>query len=121
MDIARWSRWNIYLQPQNSTNTPGTRGWSKLRERTLAIQKKRAKIIFFCKKIKITYFFLLISSSYAKILGETNFQPREFPRSGSKASDGKEEKKKRERKKVGNNNGKLRIAKTTSGGARKAA
>ena len=27
-----------------------------------------------------------ISSSYAKILGETNFQPREFPRSGSKTT-----------------------------------
>ena len=32
-----------------------------------------------------------ISSIYAKILGETNFQPREIPRSGSKAKDGKEE------------------------------
>ena len=31
-----------------------------------------------------------ISSSYAKILGETNFRTREFPRSGSKAKDGKE-------------------------------
>ena len=29
-----------------------------------------------------------ISSSYAKILGETNFQPRKFPQSGSKAKDG---------------------------------
>ena len=28
-----------------------------------------------------------ISSSYAKILEETNFQPREFPLSGSKAKD----------------------------------
>ena len=44
-----------------------------------------------------------ISSSYAKILGETNFQPREIPRSGSKAKDGKEREK--ERPKVGNNNG----------------
>ena len=33
---------------------------------------------------------LHISSSYAKILGETNFQPWEFPRSGSKATDVKE-------------------------------
>ena len=32
--------------------------------------------------------------SYAKIVGEINIQPREFPRSGSKAKDG--EKKKRE-------------------------
>ena len=41
------------------------------------------------------------SSNYAKILGETNFQPSEFPRSGSKAKDGKE-RKKEERLKVGN-------------------
>ena len=37
----------------------------------------------------------LVSSSYAKIRGETNFCTREIPRSGSKAKDG--EKKKRER------------------------
>ena len=60
-----------------------------------------------------------ISSSYAKILGETNFHTREFPRSGSKAKDGEREKK--ERLNYGNNNGQLRIANTTSGGARKAA
>ena len=34
---------------------------------------------------------MAISSSYAKILGEINFQPREFPRSGSKEEDVKEE------------------------------
>ena len=51
------------------------------------------------------------------------FQPREFPRSGSKAKDVKErKKKKRERRaKVGNNNGQLRIANVTLGGASKAA
>ena len=43
-----------------------------------------------------------ISSSYAKILKETNFHAREIPRSGSKAKDGKEEEK---RPKVGDNNG----------------
>ena len=32
-----------------------------------------------------------ISSSYAKMLEETNFQPREFPRSGSKVKDIEEE------------------------------
>ena len=41
-----------------------------------------------------------ISSSYAKILGETNFQPRENPRSGSKAKDGKEKREKKDRKLV---------------------
>ena len=38
---------------------------------------------------------LHISSSYAKILGEIDFQPREIPRSGSKAKYGKEEEKRR--------------------------
>ena len=56
------------------------------------------------KKTKITkneYIFWHISSSYAKILGETNFQPWEIPRSGSKAKDGKErENKKRDQKLV---------------------
>ena len=36
-------------------NTPGTRGWSTLRDRTLAVPKKRAKFSFFWyKNIKIT-------------------------------------------------------------------
>ena len=39
-----------------------------------------------------------ISSSYAKILGETNFQPRENPRSWSKAKAGKEKRKKEREK-----------------------
>ena len=36
-----------------------------------------------------------LSSSYAKILGETNFHTREIPRSGSKAEDGEEKKKRK--------------------------
>ena len=56
-------------------------------------------------------FFCYISSSYAKIFEETNFQPWEFPRSGLKAKDGEKERRKKERRsKVGNNNGQLRIA-----------
>ena len=35
-----------------------------------------------------------ISSSYAKMLGETNFQSREFTWSGSKAKDGEKEREK---------------------------
>ena len=63
-------------------NTPGTAGRPGGRDR---------------KKIEMTKknIFLHISSSYTKILGETNFQPREFPRSGSKAKDGKERKTER--------------------------
>ena len=49
---------------------------------------------------------LHISSRYSKILGETNFHTREFPRSSSKAKDGD---RKKERPKVGNNNDQLRI------------
>ena len=46
-----------------------------------------------------------ISSSYAKILGETNFHAWEIHGSGSKAEDG--EKRERERAKVGDNNGQV--------------
>ena len=47
-----------------------------------------------------------ISSSYAKILGETNFHEWEIPRSGSKAKYGeKKRKRKKERLNDGNNNG----------------
>ena len=34
-----------------------------------------------------------ISFTFAKILWKTNFQPQEFPPSGSKAKDGREEKR----------------------------
>ena len=40
--------------------------------------------------------FLHISSSYVKILGETNFQPRELPWSGSKEKDVERKKERRE-------------------------
>ena len=52
-------------------------------------------------------FFLDIPSSYAKLLGETNFHAREIPRSGSKAKDGEKKKKreKEERLNDGDNNG----------------
>ena len=62
-------------------------------------EKKLENQFFPLKKIKITpqkIFLLHISSSYAKILGETNFHTQEFPRSGSKAKD--REKKKKEKK-----------------------
>ena len=61
-----------------------------------------------------------ISSSYAKILGEKLFRTWEIPRSGSKAKDGKE-KRKRKKRLNDNNNGQLRIANATYGGARKGA
>ena len=47
--------------------------------------------------------FFHIPSGYAKIWRETNFQSRDFPRSGWKAEDVEK------RKKVGENNGQLRF------------
>ena len=82
----------------SSNNTPGTRGGPGGRDQRLAVKRKTPENQHFRKKIKI-----------AKILGETNVQPRENPRSGSKAKDGKEREKKK-RPKVGNNNGQLCIA-----------
>ena len=77
-------------------NTPGTRGWSRLRDRTLAVAKNRAKMTFFSGKKNLpkkNIFGGNISSSYAKILGETNFHAREFPRSGWKVEGGEKEEK----------------------------
>ena len=48
-----------------------------------------------------------MSSSYAKIFGETNFHAREIPRSGWKVEGGEEKRKKK--KKVDENNGQLRF------------
>ena len=62
-------------------------------------RKSREKDLFFWgeKKLpKFFFFFLHISSSYAKILGETNFHAREIPRSGWKVEGGEERKKKKE-------------------------
>ena len=75
---------------------------------TVKSRKTSEKSPFFLKKIKFTqqkYFFLHISSSYAKILGEKLFRTWEFPRSGSKAKDGEKKKKRRERPNDGDNNG----------------
>ena len=62
-----------------------------------------------------------ISSSYAKILGETHFQHQEFPRSGSKAEDGEREKEKERKKerKLVITMAKLRMAHASTHGARK--
>ena len=74
-------------------NTPGTAGGPGGRDRTLDVKSKKIarKSAFFRKKIK-NY----LSSSYAKILGETNFPTREIPRSGSKAKDGEKKKKRKD-------------------------
>ena len=50
---------------------------------------------------------MYISSSNAKILGETNFYTREIPQSGSKAKDGEKKRRRGEKERLndGNNNG----------------
>ena len=55
-------------------------------------------------------FFLHISSSYAKILGEKLFRTREIPQSESKVENGGKKRKKKDRPKVGDNNGQARMA-----------
>ena len=45
-----------------------------------------------------------------KYWGKQIFSLGRFPRSGSKAKDGKERKREEKKAKVGNNNGQLRIA-----------
>ena len=62
-------------------------------------EKSRENVLFFWggKKFpKKNIFFLHISSSYAKILGEKLFRTWEIPRSGSKAEDGGEEERKKD-------------------------
>ena len=84
---------------KQKTNTPGTAGGPGGRDRTLAVKNRKTA----GKKNYLNkYFFLHISSSYAKILGEKLFRTWEFPRSGSKAEDGGkrgERERKKERKK----------------------
>ena len=79
------------------SNTPGGAGGPGGRDRKLALKsrKKNSKISFFWVKNKNykKYFFSHISSSYNKILGETNFHT-----SGSKAKDREKKKKRKERK-----------------------
>ena len=105
------------------SNTPGTAGGPGGRDRTLAvkIRKNGQKISFFSrKKIKFTpkkIFFLHISSSYAKILGDKLFHTRETPRSGSKAEGGEKERKKDKTMMI--TMAKLRMAHASTHGARK--
>ena len=84
-------------------NTPGTAGGPGGRDRTLAVESRKTSEKSPFKKIKNKLpkkiFFLHISSSYAKILGEKLFRTWEIPRSGSKAEDGGGKKEKEERKK----------------------
>ena len=82
-------------------NTPGTAGGPGGRDNAGRKKTKngRKNHLFFFKKIKCTpkkYFFLHISSSYAKILGGKLFRTWKIPRSGSKAKNGEKRRKKEE-------------------------
>ena len=75
-DSPKWvkSRRRRKKRRERKNDTPGTAGGPGGRDRTLAVKSRKTaeKITFFLKKIKFTpkkYFFLHISSSYAKILG----------------------------------------------------
>ena len=65
------------------------------------------------------YFFLYISSSYAKILGANLFHTWEIPRSGSKAEDREKKRKKKKERKLVITMAKLRMAHASTHGARK--
>ena len=71
-----------------SFNTPGTAGGPGGRDRTLAVKTEKTHKIFL----------LDIPSSYAKISGETNSQPREFPRVKSRRRRKRKKKKEEEEK-----------------------
>ena len=60
----------------------GSQNMSCLAQSRSTLKKKKSKLP------EKNIFFPHISSSYAKILGETNFHTWEIPRSGSKAKDG---------------------------------
>ena len=58
-----------------------------------------------------------ISSSYAKILGETNFHTREIPQSGSKGKDGEKREREREKERLNDGN---KIGQATHGARKQA-
>ena len=67
-ELGSWSG-QLGLEPlfrskDNISNTPGTWGWSRLRDRTMAVAKNRAKMTFFSgvKKnyLKKIFFFAYI-------------------------------------------------------------
>ena len=104
----------VQVSSDNNFNfdTPGTAGGPGGRDRRLAVKSRKTskKSSFFLKKIRFTpqkYFFLHISSSYAKILGEKLFRTWEIPRSGSKAEDREKKEKRGEKERLndGENNG----------------
>ena len=62
------------------------------RDRTLAVKsRENDQKSVFCNQIKITKKIVFIFLLFMPNMGETNFQPWEFLRSGSKAIDVKEE------------------------------
>ena len=86
-------------------NTPGTRGWSRLRNRTLAVAKNRAKMTFFSgggKNYLIFFFFCIYLLVMPKYWGKQIFSPKWVK------SNRPRRKRKKDFAKVGNNNGHLR-------------
>ena len=69
-------------------NTPGTRGWSRLRDRTLAVAKNRAKMTIFsgAKKnyLKKIFFFCIYLLVMPKYWGKQIFTHGRFSEVGEK-------------------------------------
>ena len=75
------------VELQNVLNTPGSRGWSRLRDRTLAVAKNRAKMTFFSGGKKITpqiFFCCIYLLVMPKYWGKQIFTHGRFPEVGEK-------------------------------------
>ena len=95
-------------------NTPGTRGWSRLRDRTLAVAKNRAKMTFFsgAKKnyLKKIFFFCIYLLVMPKYWGKQIFTHRSFPEVGQKQKTEEKKRKTKQKRKLVIKMAKLRMA-----------
>ena len=97
----------IYIYMFSVSNTPGTRGWSRLRDRTPAVAKNRAKMTFFSgggKNYLKKYFFCIYLLVMPKYWGKRTGDSPKWVKSRRCRK-----KKKKRKKKVGENNGQLRF------------
>ena len=94
----------------NNENTPGTRGWSRLRDPTLAVAKNRAKMTFFSGRkknyLKKIFFFCIYLLVMPKYWVKNYFAHGRFPEVGQKQKT-EERRRERERERLNNcdNNG----------------
>ena len=75
---------SLFCILRNNKNTPGTRGWSRIRDRTLAVAKNRAKMTFFSggkknylkKNIFFAYIFQLCQNIGGNKFSRTGDSPK---------------------------------------------